>query len=68
MRARESIWGHNFGLDDLEVTDDQSETYIEKMVEHFIELTENEILITHDWNLNSGSGEEILSKILKFSN
>jgi hypothetical protein len=68
MRARDSIWGNNFGLDDLEVAEDEKESYIEKMVEHFIELTENEILITHDWNLNTGSGEEILSQILRFSN
>ena len=61
MRARDHIWGENFGLGDQEVGEDERESIIEKMVEQFIGVTENEILITQEWNLNIGSGEEILS-------
>lgn len=61
MRAHDHIWGDNFGLGDLEVGEDERESIIEKMVEQFIGVTENEILITQEWNLNIGSGEEILS-------
>jgi hypothetical protein len=61
LRARDHIWGHDFGLGDLEIDQDKEESLIEKMVEQYIELAENEVLVTHNWNLNLGSGEEVLS-------
>ena len=68
MRARRQIWGEDFGLAGEELDAAEKEVHIERLVEHFISLSENEVLISHNWNLNLGSGEEILSQLLKFSN
>lgn len=68
MRARELIWADDFGFQGDEDDDKGKEAHMERLIESFIALSENEILVSHKWNLNLGSGEEILSQLLKLSN
>jgi hypothetical protein len=44
------------------------EAYKLELVNIFIQKTEADIMVANDWNLNSGTGSDILQLILKMSN
>lgn len=68
MTVRNSIWSEDFGLEGLDIDEAEKEKHVERLVERYIQVQEYDILVSNDWNLNLGSGEEIISQFLKFSN
>jgi hypothetical protein len=68
MESRSFIWGHDFGLEGLNLDSSQKQEMILELTNSFVQTCEYDISIASDWNLNLGSGSEILSFILKMSN
>lgn len=68
MNVRKNIWSEEFGLEGIDIDEVTREKHVERLVESHIQIQEYDILVSNDWNLSLGSGEEILSQFLRFSN
>lgn len=68
MEARYYIWGKDFGLGGMEIEPSQKNELILELTNSFVQNQEYDICMANNWNLNQGSGSEILSCILKMSN
>jgi hypothetical protein len=68
MNVRTSIWSEEFGLEGVDIDETQRDKHVERVFENHIQIREYDILVSNDWNLSLGSGEEILSQFLRLSN
>lgn len=68
MESRSLIWGKDFGLGGMELDASQKNEIILELTNSFVQNQEYDICIASNWNLNQGSGSEILSYFLKMSN